>query len=109
MFKYLPIETFDAPVKIMTPGGEEHEFTATFSYLDDKAHAVLLEKSVEECCRTVWKGWSGIEAPDPNDASKSIVLAYSDAQRDLLLGHAYISNAVFGGYARARQGLRAKN
>lgn len=109
MFRFAPIETFTAPVTVMTPGGEVQEFTATFLYRDNKAHAELLAKPVDECCRTIWKGWSGIETPDPSDAGKSVELAYSDAQRDLLLEHAYVGNAVFGAYVRAREGLRAKN
>lgn len=108
-FKFAPIESFTAPVTIMTPGGETQDFSATFRYFDNKAHAEMAAKPIDEVCRMIWTGWSGIEAPDPADAAKSVPLAFSEEQRDLLLTHAYIGNAVYSAYLRAREGLRSKN
>lgn len=103
-FKFKPIETFTAPVDVTTPGGETQSFTAVFAYLDDKANEEVVKLGNAAMLREVWKGW-GDDVIGTDDQP----LPYSDTQRAMFLGHAYITNAVVVAYVRGRQGLRAKN
>lgn len=103
MFKFVPIETFTAPVTLITPGGEAQTFKAVFSYLDDKANDEAVKLDNTELLRNIWKGWSEIN----DDQDKP--LPYSDDQRELFLRHTYITNAVVTAYVNSRAGLRPKN
>lgn len=103
-FKFEPISTFTAPVTIVTPGGEEQSFVATFLYLDDKANDEAVKLGNADLLRQIWKGWN----EDITDVDGK-PLPYSSAQLELFLGHSFITNAVVLHYVRARMGLRAKN
>lgn len=103
MFKFAAIETFKAKVSVMTPAGEEQEFTAEYLYLDNAAAAELVKLEPDAMLRRVWIGWSDIVGPDDKP------LPFSAEQRDRFIAHAYVNNAVAGEYYRSRQGLRAKN
>jgi hypothetical protein len=102
-FKFEPIARFWAPVKIVRPDGAEQEFEAEFVYLDDAQWAELgTMKSVDFLARH-WTGWRGVVGADDRE------LPFSEAQRDQLLSHSYITTQVIGAYVTARQGVRAKN
>ena len=103
-FKFEAISTFKAPVTIITPGGEEQTFGATFLYLDDKANEEAVKLSNPEMLRQVWKGWDD----DVTDGDGK-PLPYSDAQLEVFLAHSFITNAVVSTYVLARMGRRAKN
>lgn len=103
MFKFIPVTTFWAPVKIVLPGGEEQEFEGEFVYIDDAAWVAAQKMTNGDFLRAHWTGWRGIVDEDDK------ALPFSEAQRELLLGHSYIAAGVLAGYATARQGLRAKN
>lgn len=103
-FKFEPISTFKAPVTILTPGGEEQSFVATFLYLDDKANDEAVKLGNSDLLRKVWKGWDD----DVTDGDGK-PLPFSTEQLELFLEHSFITNAVVTHYVRSRMGLRAKN
>ena len=103
-FKFETISTFQAPVTILTPGGEEQSFVATFLYLDDKANDEAVKLSNPDLLRQVWKGWDD----DVTDGDGK-PLPYSAAQMEIFLAHSFITNAVVSHYVLARMGRRAKN
>lgn len=102
-FRFAPITTFAAPVKVIKPGGEEQEFVAQFVYLDDKQWAEKGALPSLDFLRAHWIGWAGIVGDDDQE------IAYSEAMREALLGHDYVSRAVLGAYITGRSGQRAKN
>ncbi len=102
-FKFAKITTFRAPVTLITPGGEEQEFTAEFVYLDDKAWLEKQQLPTVDFLRAFWTGWRGIVGEDGAE------IAYSDTMRDALLDHNYIAQPVVTAYSTARAGRRAKN
>jgi len=102
-FKFEEVFTFKETVTVITPGGVQQTFTAEFLYLDDKAIEEFVKLPNADGLRQVWKGWDGIVGPDDQP------LPFSEPQRELFLGHAYITNAVLFSYLRGRQGLLAKN
>lgn len=102
-FKFEEIVTFRAPVAVTTPNGDQSTFTGIFRYLDDAAAGETAPLTNVELLRQVWAGWDGIVGPDDKP------LPFGEAQRDLLLGHTYIHNAVAVAYVQARAGMRAKN
>jgi hypothetical protein len=102
-FKFEAISTFKTDVEVTLPNGEQQTFTGAFTYLDDEANEEAVKASNAELLRKVWIGWDGIVDADDKP------LAFSAEQRDLLLRHLYIHNAVVSAYVQARAGLRAKN
>jgi hypothetical protein len=102
-FRFASFTTFSAPVRLITPGGDEQEFTAEFVYLDDKQWAEKGTTPTLDFLRAHWTGWSGIVG----DGDREI--PFGPEQREIFLAHTYISQAVINAYIAARAGLRAKN
>lgn len=103
MFRFEPIKTFTAPVRVTTPAGELQEFEASFSYLSDSEFERVGQVPRREFLAQHWLGWSGIQGADGSP------LEFSADTRHALLDHAYVTLAVMAAYADARAGLRAKN
>lgn len=102
-FKFAAITSFWAPVKVITPGGEEQEFEAQFVYLDDKGWAGKQQVPTLDFLREHWTGWQGIVGADER------AIDYSVEKRDELLDHSFVALAVITAYREARMGQRAKN
>lgn len=103
MFVFRTYFEFEAPVQVMTPWGEEQQFTGRFLYLDDKAFDALTQ-SDKGLLEKVWIGWGD----DIKDADQQPI-AWSIERRDELLGHQYVTQAVAVAYVKARRGMREKN
>jgi hypothetical protein len=102
-FKFAAIVNFWTTVTVTTPGGEQQEFEGQFVYLDDKQWDEKGKLPPLEFLQQHWVGWKGILDTDDQE------IPFSPDQRDRLLGHAYIIQALLGAHGAARAGLRAKN
>lgn len=105
-FRFEEIATFKTEVTVTLPGGDQQTFKGEFLYLDDKANDEAVKLGNEDLLRQVWKGWEGIVVGKDKEEQP---LPFSEPQRELLLKHSYIHNAVVLHYVRARMGMRAKN
>lgn len=103
MFVFREDFAFEAPVKVMTPAGEEQTFTGHFVYVDDKTFDALTE-SDKGLLEKVWIGW-GADLRDEDERP----IAFSAERRAQLLGHQYVAQAVAVAYVKARRGMREKN
>ena len=102
-FKFEKISTFTNTVRVMRPDGVEQEFKASFVYLDDEAWTKIGAEPTGDFLRKHWTGWEDIVGADDKP------MPFSEAQRDQLLAHSYITQAVLASYIAGRQGQRAKN
>jgi hypothetical protein len=102
-FKFAAIANFWTAVKVTTPNGDVQEFQGQFVYLDDKQWAEKGQLHMLDFLRQHWIGWTGIAGADDQE------IPFSEDQREVFLGHNYISSAVLAAYNDARAGQRAKN
>lgn len=112
MFVFDPDYTFEWPVKVQHPGGEEQEFTAIFRAPEDEKDIFaritaedtpgMIDAARHRLAR-YWIGWRGIRVQGGGD------LVFSDTTRDRLLKVREIRMAVDRALYEALIGVREKN